>query len=92
MTIISPGPRGNFFANARLPGSCVVGVWFDHVHGPNTKSTRIVDTLLMVSSSVRGTLVVIQALTYGRGPPGPVVNSVLRTPDGVVSVRPKAIL
>ena len=31
-------------------------------------------------------------ITYGRGPPGPVVNSVLRTPDGVVSVRPKAIL
>ena len=67
MTIISPGPRGNFFANARLPGSCVVGVWFDHVHGPNTKSTRIVDTLLMVSSSVRGTLVVRPTVLGGDG-------------------------
>ena len=32
-----------------------------------------------------------QALTYGRGPPGPVVNSVLRTPDGVVNLRPNAM-
>ena len=32
-----------------------------------------------------------QALTYGRGPPGPVVNSVLCTADGVVNVRPNAM-
>ena len=31
-------------------------------------------------------------LTYGRGPPGPVVNSVLCTPDGLVNLRPNAIL
>ena len=48
----------HFSPHARLPGSCVVGVWFDQVHGPNKKSTRIVDTPHMVSSSVRGTLVV----------------------------------
>ena len=30
-------------------------------------------------------------LTYGRSPPGPVVNSVLRTSDGLVIVRPKAM-
>ena len=30
-------------------------------------------------------------LTYGRGPPGPVVSGVLRTPDGVVNLRPKAM-
>ena len=34
----------------------------------------------------------IQTLSYVRGAPRPVVNSVLRTPDGVVNVRPKAIL
>ena len=34
----------------------------------------------------------IGTLTYGRGPPGPVVNGVLRTPDGVVNLRPKAML
>ena len=33
----------------------------------------------------------LRALTYGRGPPGPVVNSVLRTPDGVVNLRPNAM-
>ena len=32
-----------------------------------------------------------QALSFGRGAPRPVVPGVLRTPDGVVSVRPKAI-
>ena len=45
----------HFPPHARLPGSRVVGVWFDQVHGPNTKPTRIVDTPHMVSSSVRGT-------------------------------------
>ena len=48
----------HFSPHARLPGSRVVGVWFYQVHGPNTKPTRIVDTPHMVSSSVRGTLVV----------------------------------
>ena len=33
----------------------------------------------------------LQGLTYGRGPPGPVVNGVLRTPDGAVNLRPKAM-
>ena len=33
----------------------------------------------------------LQALTYGRGPPGPVVRGVLRTPGGVVNVRPNAM-
>ena len=36
--------------------------------------------------------VLLQTLTYVRGAPRPVVNSVLRTPDGVVNVRPKSIL
>ena len=33
----------------------------------------------------------LETLTYRRGPPGPVVNGVLRTPGGVVNVRPKAM-
>ena len=41
----------------------------------------------MLDGRKRETLV-----TYGRGPPGPVVNGVLRTPDGVVNLRPKAKL
>ena len=35
--------------------------------------------------------VTLGTLTYGRGPPGPVVNSVLCTPDGVVDLRPNAM-
>ena len=33
----------------------------------------------------------MQALTYGRGAPRPVVNSVLRTLDGVVNLRSNAM-
>ena len=33
----------------------------------------------------------LQALSFGRGPPGPLVNGGLRPPGGVVSVRPKAM-
>jgi hypothetical protein len=33
----------------------------------------------------------VGTLTYGRGAPRPVVDSVLCTPDGVVNVRPKAM-
>ena len=32
-----------------------------------------------------------ETLTYGRGAPRPVVPGVLRTPDRVVNVRPKAM-
>ena len=50
------------FATHCMPRVClvssVVGIWFDHVHGSNTKPTRIVNTPHLVSSSVRGTLVV----------------------------------
>ena len=35
--------------------------------------------------------VFLETLTYGRGAPRPLVNGVLRTPDGVVIVRPKAM-
>ena len=34
----------------------------------------------------------LQTLTYGRDPPGPVVNGVLRTHDGVVNLWPNAML
>ena len=34
----------------------------------------------------------VKGLTYGRGPPGPVVSGVLRTPDGVINLGPKAKL
>ena len=34
----------------------------------------------------------IEALTYGRGPPGPLVNGVRSTPDGVVNLRPNVTL
>ena len=34
----------------------------------------------------------LQALSYGRPPPAALVNGVLRTPDGVVTLRPKAML
>ena len=33
----------------------------------------------------------LQALSFGRGPPGPLVNGGLRPPGGVVSVRSKAM-
>ena len=36
--------------------------------------------------------IIIQTFTYGRGPPGPVVNGVLRTHDGVVNLWPNAML
>ena len=37
-------------------------------------------------------IVHVQTLTYGRGPPGPVVSGVLRTHDGVVKLWPNAML
>ena len=34
---------------------------------------------------------ILETHSYGRGAPRPVVPGVLRTPDGVVDVRPKAM-
>ena len=54
MTIISPAAQ-HFPPHARLPGSRVVGVWFDQVHGPNTKPTRTVDNLIWYRRAYRFT-------------------------------------
>ena len=48
--------------------------------------------VLMPLNHCTKTGLILGTLTYGRGPPGPVVNGVLRTPDGVVTLMPKAML
>ena len=49
-------------------------------------------TVYQGSCAPKGDVAKLGTLTYGRGAPRPVVNGVLRTPDGVVNLRPKAIL